>query len=1221
MDSTPQFFKIWQWNCNSFNKKKANLTQLVRSCKEKPHVIILQECGAEKYIQNMSFSGYRVSRPTLDPDFKQARGIATLIRKDISFMERDTPTYKKGLESMITEIIPSRTLKAHLYILNVYSSPTDRLRNFTKLLSSAVSQAKDRPLIVAGDFNAHNNVWGYSTNDRKGLNLAECANNLNLKLITDSRFPTRRGNSVQRDTTPDLTFLGNAEGSWDNLQEDLGSDHFILEINVRITPAPPKTYRYVDWDLFRRIRGSEDSQGETFEELLENLKSTVAKATKEITLDLEVPVMDSRLAHLLEAKNALRRRWEKQKLNRRLRSKLREINKKIEEHSRELSAQQWDEVCNEADGKMRRGSKWSLLKNLFADSNKPTKSNARIMLDRLVHLHTIEGTSPQDFANTLADIYLPTESKSVPWDDPACEYKGTPQRSLDRPFEVSEIVHALHGLNGRSAPGPDGLTNKLLRNLDNQAIQIITKKINEVWTAGRVPDEWRTANIILIPKPGKPLHAENLRPISLTSCLGKVAEHVIHNRIAEHIEANSLFRHNLIGFRKSLSTQDAMLLIRSAVIDNKSRDVKGILALDITKAFDTVRHEHILNEISSLHLGEKFHNYVRSFLADRTATINIGQIRSRKHKLGNVGTPQGSVLSPLLFNIAMHDLANRLSKVHGVGHVIYADDITIWSTSGPLGSLEQNLQHALDTTQAFLQNTGLKLSTSKSELLLCKHGPRKGQLLSSLPVHLHTKDGGSIPICNTIKVLGMVVGAYSGDNAEALKRIEKSVFNFTRVLSRVNSRRAGLKEDNLMKAFHAFLISHVTYAAPFLNWKKTELNKIDTLIRTGLKRVLSLPRNTSTERLLQLGLHNTATELFEAQRHAQISRLSLSKAGNEILFEAGLQPFFMPPEKSQLCTQAMKAITVDPIPRNIHPTHNEGRRKARAKAILAKIMCNDTQVLFVDAAKYWNRGAYAVSVVDAHGSLVNAATVVTNFTHEAEEMAIALALRSCTEASVIYSDSRTAIRTFSAALVSSKAAAVVNRLFNHETKEENFRSTHIAWFPAHMGNISGFAGNPNERAHTLARELTFRVSGSPPRLNAACRNLDYKDPLVSYHELTSHHRLERRTFPPPHRDLNRAQAITYRQLQTRTYITPTTLSRINPDFSTACPHCGNEYNNFDHMLWLCPANVGTEFSDQSSWDSALRSTELIAQLKAVQRARAVAERLCLPVPTWVEPPD
>ncbi|KAH7956864.1 hypothetical protein HPB52_013021 [Rhipicephalus sanguineus] len=153
---------------------------------------------------------------------------------------------------------------------------------------------------------------------------------------------------------------------------------------------------------------------------------------------------------------------------------------------------------------------------------------------------------------------------------------------------------------------------------------------------------------------------------------------------------------------------------------------------------------------------------------------------------------------------------------------------------------------------------------------------------------------------------------------------------------------------------------------------------------------------STTKRLLQLGLHNTATELFEAQRHAQFSRLSLSRAGNEILLGARVQPFFMPPEKSQLHKNATKAITVEPISSNIHPTYNERRRKARAKAILAKIMRNETQVLSVDAARYWNRGAYDVSAVDAHDSLVSAATVFTNFTHEAE-VPIAVAFEAVRE--------------------------------------------------------------------------------------------------------------------------------------------------------------------------------------------------------------------------------
>ncbi|KAH7968940.1 hypothetical protein HPB52_012925 [Rhipicephalus sanguineus] len=195
-------------------------------------------------------------------------------------------------------------------------------------------------------------------------------------------------------------------------------------------------------------------------------------------------------------------------------------------------------------------------------------------------------------------------------------------------------------------------------------------------------------------------------------------------------------------------------------------------------------------------------------------------------------------------NKKIEEHSRKLSQ--GVGNAIYADEITIWSASGQLGTLEQNLEQALDTTERFLKNTRVKLSSSKSELLLCKHGPRKGQPLRSLLVHLHSREGRSVRRCNIIKVFGIVSGAYSGDNVGALKRTEKSVLNFTRVISRLASRRDGLKEDNLMKAFHAFLISCVTYAAPSLHWKKTEVNKIDTLIRTGLKRpATSLKRNAS----------------------------------------------------------------------------------------------------------------------------------------------------------------------------------------------------------------------------------------------------------------------------------------------------------------------------------------------------------------------------------------
>lgn len=283
----------------------------------------------------------------------------------------------------------------------------------------------------------------------------------------------------------------------------------------------------------------------------------------------------------------------------------------------------------------------------------------------------------------------------------------------------------------------------------------------------------------IIPKPGKPPHIDNLRPISLTSCIAKVAEHAIHNRIVAHIESRELFRHNLVGFRQSLSTQDAMLLLKRAIFDNKTRDVRGILALDLAKAFDRVKHRHILREISALNLGRNFHDFTKSFLANRKAHIRLGTVSGGPYELGNRGTPQGSFLSSLLFNIAMHRLSARLAEIQNVGHVIYADDISIWVPGGSMATIEHSLQNALETIEGFLSDTGLDLSPSKSEHLLyrqSKQGVRNLEPLESLPIVIKAKNGQPIPRVDSVKIIGLLIDA-KGCNATALNKLSGQAGN------------------------------------------------------------------------------------------------------------------------------------------------------------------------------------------------------------------------------------------------------------------------------------------------------------------------------------------------------------------------------------------------------------------------------------------------------------
>lgn len=211
---------------------------------------------------------------------------------------------------------------------------------------------------------------------------------------------------------------------------------------------------------------------------------------------------------------------------------------------------------------MRSGGKWTLLRHLLDDGQ--SKGNQRLAVNRLINKAKAEGTSESVLLQTLANKYLQLDQNSN--SRSPLRYGGIPAPELDAPLEA-EIREVLHNLNSRSAPGPDGVNNRLLRKLDDKAIQTMVKEINKVWKNGLVPSKWRMATLLLISKPGRSPGLENLRPISLTSCIGKVMEHAVHNRISRYIERKGLFPYNVVGFRPALSTQDVMLLLKTQIFD------------------------------------------------------------------------------------------------------------------------------------------------------------------------------------------------------------------------------------------------------------------------------------------------------------------------------------------------------------------------------------------------------------------------------------------------------------------------------------------------------------------------------------------------------------------------------------------------------------------------------------------------------------------------------
>ncbi|XP_077528391.1 uncharacterized protein LOC144140064 [Haemaphysalis longicornis] len=492
-----------------------------------------------------------------------------------------------------------------------------------------------------------------------------------VALLNEPGIPTRRGNSVARDTTPDLSWLsGSLDVTWKCEDEDLGSDHSIITITIRGPNFQAKLgkVRITDWDKMRKYTQQEDveeepddgiAEGQSYKEWADKQKQALEKFTQTITTTTQPPFVDTRLIRMWAARHSLTKRWKRQKRNRKLARRIALLNTQISEYAAKLSKENWLKLCDSLQGQLSLGKTWRLLRYLID----PTGSKTAINRTLTKVLNTYDGDGSR-LLKALADKYLQTEKVQYPTPE---GYEGPENEDLDRPFTISELWLAIDESNKKSAPGKDAITYKLLTNMSGKTAQTLLEHINNAWESSQLPPEWKEAEVRFIPKPGKAPSIENMRPISLTSCAGKVMERMVLRRLQAHLEETGQTPGTMFGFRKHFSTQDVMLQLQELVIKKATRNSpRAILALDLKGAFDNVTHASILTNLNKTRCGQRAYSYVKNFLAARTASIAVGSERSDPIKLGERGTPQGAVLSPLLFNLALLPLPRMLEQIEGI---------------------------------------------------------------------------------------------------------------------------------------------------------------------------------------------------------------------------------------------------------------------------------------------------------------------------------------------------------------------------------------------------------------------------------------------------------------------------------------------------------------------------------------------------------------------------
>lgn len=218
----------------------------------------------------------------------------------------------------------------------------------------------------------------------------------------------------------------------------------------------------------------------------------------------------------------------------------------------------------------------------------------------------------------------------------------------------------------------------LIKRLPEVAIDTLTHIFNKILSGEHtIPESWFNVLVCPILKPGKdPSSYSSYRPIALLSCFRKVFEHLLKNRLERWCTLNNIIPSCQFGFCRGLSTLDNLLHFQVDLLTALSRGQSvAAVFLDISGAYDNVLPELLISKLQQLGIPSKVAKCLYLLLSKKTISVkacpsNIGP------RTSYIGLPQGSILSPIAFNVYSSDI---MEVVAGDVQVLqYADDICLY---------------------------------------------------------------------------------------------------------------------------------------------------------------------------------------------------------------------------------------------------------------------------------------------------------------------------------------------------------------------------------------------------------------------------------------------------------------------------------------------------------------------------------------------------------------